>query len=495
MTIMKPPDSGVKVRMYDTGFGDCFLLAFRAEDGSARYLLIDFGVHHQFPGRQERMKLIADDIAEATDNNLHVVAITHEHTDHLYGFKYGRDEFDEIKIDELWLAWTEDTRNATANQLKERYGMRINTLTAAAKQLSLSNEPEQQRIVEMIQSLPDFELSADLLSATGGKAKQMEYLRDKTIKKLEESEDYLHPEKEPITLEDVKGVKIYVLGPPENIEWIKKMKSKSELYPELREMNEEAAFTAAILTAAGETDEDDELFWRSRPFEENYKIKENDARTHPEYGNFYAKFYGFSDDEEHGPEWRRIDLDWLATAEQLALDIDSKTNNTSLVLAIELTRTQPLKVLLFAADAQLGNWLSWHELKWPGEGPDGGTVSAEDLLKRTVLYKMGHHGSHNATLSKKGLELMESSELVAMIPVDEKWANEEKGWRHPAEKLLKRLTEKARGRIIRTDKIPEGDEPPQKPDEATVGEWDAFIKQLGWDKSDEKLWIEYTVLE
>ncbi len=35
-----------------------------------------------------------------------------------------------------------------------------------------------------------------------------------------------------------------------------------------------------------------------------------------------------------------------------------------------------------------------------------------------MLYKVGHHGSHNATLRAKGLELMQSSALIALIPVD-----------------------------------------------------------------------------
>ena len=89
-----PPETGITVRMYDTGFGDCFLLAFRCEDGKGRYVLIDFGVHHFYPGRDERMKLIAADIAQATGNRLHAIAVTHEHTDDIYGFRSGRDEFD-----------------------------------------------------------------------------------------------------------------------------------------------------------------------------------------------------------------------------------------------------------------------------------------------------------------------------------------------------------------------------------------------------------------
>jgi len=208
---------------------------------------------------------------------------------------------------------------------------------------------------------------------------------------------------------------------------------------------------------------------------------------------FFQRSYGFSDLEEHGPEWRRIDADWLNAAEQLALDINGKTNNTSLVLAVELTETMPRKVLLFAADAQVGNWLSWHELCWAGEGEDGETVTVEDLLRRTVLYKVGHHGSRNATLSRKGLEMMESPDLVAMIPVDQDWANNEMRWEHPAEKLLDRLKERTMGRIIRTDEIPPGDEPPGMPDGATEAEWRAFTDQLNWDRSSDKLWIQYTV--
>ena len=51
-------------------------------------------------------------------------------------------------------------------------------------------------------------------------------------------------------------------------------------------------------------------------------------------------------------------------ASDLALQLDSVTNNTSLVLAIE--RIADGKVLLFPADAQEGNWLSWHDekMKW-----------------------------------------------------------------------------------------------------------------------------------
>jgi hypothetical protein len=490
---MQPPASGVTVRMYNPGFGDCLLLAFRAEDDSARYVLIDFGVHHKYPGREERIQLLARDIVKATAHHLHVVVATHEHTDHLYGFKYGKEILDDVEIDDLWLAWTEDPTDPVAQQLKQLYGLRVRALTAAVNRLRLANEPLAGRL----QGVLDFEFP-DALAATGGKSAQLEYLRAKSKKKLQKPEDYRCPGEAPLTLPGVQGVKVYVLGPPKDADLIKKLQKESELYPELTAMNEGSAFVAAVLAAGGTDsweDEDEGLIERSRPFDksdERSEISKDRAPAHSRYGRFFRRTYGFSGERGHGPAWRRIDTGWLAAAEQLALDINGKTNNTSLVLAIELTGTQPRKVLLFAADAQVGNWLSWHQLSWPGEGQGSAAVTVEDLLRRTVLYKVGHHGSRNATLSWKGLEMMKSADLVAMIPVDQKWANAG-GWEHPAEKLLDRLREKARGRIIRTDEIPSGNEPPEKPEKITEEEWQAFIEQLDWDRSPDRLWIQYTV--
>jgi hypothetical protein len=490
---MAAPPSGVTVRMYNSGFGDTLLLAFRANDNSARYMLIDCGVHHLYPDRDKRIKKVARDISKATANHLHVVAITHEHTDHLYGFKYARDIFKKIRIDQLWLAWTENPRDKIARDLKKQYGMNVRALTAAVQRLKLAHAP----LADPLRGLLEFE-SPNALSATGGNAAQLQYLRTKSRKKLRKSKDYRRPGEPPLTLPGVQNVKFYVLGPPRSKEWIKKLIKKDELYPELAAgMNETTAFAAAALAADGggsRSIEDKEIFQRSCPFfEESIGIPDAKAQTHPEFGKFFQKHYGFAGQRKDGSEWRRIETDWLVNAEQLALSINNKTNNTSLVLAVELTKTKPYKVLLFAADAQVGNWLSWHEVSWPGEGQDGAKVDADYLLDRTVLYKVGHHGSHNATLKEKGLEMMDSDDLVAMIPVDEKWAVEKRHWEHPAKKLLARLKQKTDKRVIRMDKIPSGNTPPKKPSGVKKSEWNAFLKQLDWDRSADKLWIQFTV--
>jgi len=481
---MEAPKSGITVRMYNPGFGDCLLLAFRAENNSAKYMLIDFGVYHTYPKGSERSKLVAEDIAAATGGQLDFVVVTHEHTDHLFGFKYAKDVFDGIDIDQLWLAWTEDPASEAAQELKREYGLKIRALKAVVAQL----KPSKSQLGLALQGVMDFEMADDLSLAAAGTTKTLEYLRSKSKNKPEESKDYRRPG-EMLTLPNVKGVNVYVLGPPTEKELIAKLKEKSETYFEPR-LDGEMAFLVGALKAAGGTfPEEESLFLLSCPFDKSLEISKEGA----EESEFFIRHYGFSEKAGHGPDWRRIENDWLATAEELALDINNKTNNTSLTLAFEVTGRNRKRVLLFAADAQVGNWLSWQKLSWPTDKDDV-TMGVADLLENTVLYKVGHHGSDNATLRQKGLELMISEDLVAMIPVDEKWANKEKNWEHPSHNLLARLKTKTKGRIIRSDTIPSGDKPPKKPEEASEKEWKEFLKDLDWDRGPNRLWVQYTVL-
>jgi hypothetical protein len=187
---------------------------------------------------------------------------------------------------------------------------------------------------------------------------------------------------------------------------------------------------------------------------------------------------------------RRIDGDWLKAAEGLALKIDGDVNNTSLALAFE---TPAREVMLFPADAQVGNWLSWHDQTYPSEpGVKSETgQSARDLLSRVVLYKVGHHGSHNATSKALGLELMTHPELAAMIPVVEAVAGEQRtksnpdGWEMPFGKLYARLEAKTAQRVLRGD---------GKLDEEAAAFAQSRLK-LGYDNAntDDPLWVEVTL--
>ena len=95
-----------------------------------------------------------------------------------------------------------------------------------------------------------------------------------------------------------------------------------------------------------------------------------------------------------------------------------------------------------------------------------------------MLYKVGHHGSHNATLREKGLELMSSGELAAMIPVNRVTA-EEDGVEHAVPVPVRRLGED-RGRILDLERGIRKDKPAALSDD----EWAQFVNntdvQPGW---------------
>ena len=476
-----PCGSGLTVRMYNPGFGDCILITAPGDDGTSRHILIDCGVHHQYPGRENRMRLIAGDIVKVTGNHLDVVAITHEHTDHLYGFKYARDIFKNVKIDELWLGWTENPDDPVALELKKTIKKGVADLKECIKLTPFGGQ-----MAFTLQGLLDFEpLGVD------GNTSELEFLRNRAVKAPRRSEDYLVPGGRPLRIPGVKGINIYVLGPPGNVSAIKTLTQENEMYPEIADINGMATFMSAIRSETEVLQDEDPRFRVSSPFAKNKEIPSDTAATHRKYGGFFKEFYGFQ--ETGGEPWRRIDEDWLAPAGELALRINSLTNNTSLVLAFEMTAVEPHRVLLFAGDAQVGNWLSWQETEFQtGEDP-GQKLKGIDLLKRTVLYKAGHHGSRNATLRKKGLELMDDSDLVVMIPVDEAWAKEKMNWEHPAENLLTHLKEKAKNRVVRTDRIKDLPGDLIKPVGYSQVDWNGFISRLTWDKSSDNLWVQYSM--
>ena len=133
----------------------------------------------------------------------------------------------------------------------------------------------------------------------------------------------------------------------------------------------------------------------------------------------------------------------------------------------------------------MGNWLSWETPEWPASGvPGAPRIKARDLLARTVLYKVGHHGSHNATLREQGLELMTSAEMAAMIPVSRTMAKKQE-WNMPFPSLYRRLQEKTGGRILDQDEGVAARIPGALSDPV----WDDFVGRT--DVQDH--WIDYHV--
>jgi hypothetical protein len=231
-------------------------------------------------------------------------------------------------------------------------------------------------------------------------------------------------------------VRVHVLGPPRDDEMLyRKDPRTGESYD--HSLVEAGLMATKFLDAATVRQQ------QSRD-EEHYPFNEQYKRRTPEAGSRDLQAIG-QRYRKRADSWRTIDDDWMQQGQTLALFLDTFTNNSSLVLAFELVDSG--KVLLFVADAQTGNWLSWKNVEWQLEG-----VNTDDLLARTVFYKVGHHASHNATLVEL-FEKVNHPDLVALIPVHKKDPNITKvnGWKMPATNLFQRLVEKADHRVLQMD--------------------------------------------
>ena len=437
--------TGVRIRTYRHGLGDCFLLTFW-EDAPALtdskkpvHILIDCGVLVGTPNAKQEMQKVLADIRQVTEDHVHVIVATHEHWDHVSGFNQARDDFDAIKTDKIWMAWTEHPGDDQAIELRREREERKAALAKAVqlwdarvKASPLSAGADTRGKIHATKQLLEFH--GEELGAAAGRRKTsdaMAYLREhKTPKR------YLEPGMV-LNVPGLDSVRVFVLGPPRTMKWLKKERP-SKRNPETYTGGDHAltmaqSFFAAVEHRTTPPQQRDEMAY---PFDEHYRQGDSDIASVSEH---------FRDHYVQGEEWRKIDHDWLGGTSDLALALDSDTNNTSLVLAFELGEDG--EIMLFPGDAQVGNWLSWQEVEWADE-PD---LTADEILERTIFYKVAHHGSHNATMREQGLEKMKHPGLMAMVPVDADTATK-KAWAMPFEPLWDRLNEKCRGRVLRSDK-------------------------------------------
>jgi hypothetical protein len=403
--------------MYRHGFGDCFLLTFR-DESVEKHVLIDCGVLYRTPNEEKTMQTIALDIAAITKGQIDVVVVTHEHWDHVCGFYHAHSIFNKMNIREVWLSWTEDPKDDIASTLKsDLKGARSVIIQAAQhekKPFGAAMGP--------LQGIAEFFGAQEGVNTTT--------VMEQCIRPLGRNK-YLRPG-EIHEIDGLGDVRFVVLGPPRD----------SNLFRSRLPGTEERYISASggdylkSLGAFAVGDSADPGLWEqieaAFPFDPRQRIPPDMSPLRHLYDN-----------QEHA--WRKIDSLWRSTAAQLALRLDHDTNNSSLVLAVELERSK--KVLLFVGDAQFGNWISWANVKFDADK----VLGSNELLRRTILYKAGHHGSHNGTL-RSSAALMTSPELIVLVPVCEE-AAKRVGWgKIPYAPLITALGQQSAGRLIRSDR-------------------------------------------
>lgn len=462
-----PGEYRARVRMYRQGLGDCFLVTFPRKGKAPFNLLIDCGV---LTGKADAMVRVVEHIRDTVREGrsrrkarLDVVVGTHEHKDHLSGFNQARSVFDDdFEFGSVWLGWTE---NLTVPEIKEIKQARKKAAAKLHEALASPLAAAAGDVFEDVACLLGF--SGDAPGAGGRTIEDaLDYLKAQGKKAGDLR--FLEPGTGPLPLEGVEDVNVYVLGPPRDPLLLKGSEVTEQARREGLVYHLASTGLAGIdalsapldaSSAAPGTAAD-----RYHPFSAEHRLAEEvpDALNPgtPKKNPYYEGIRGFVEETYEAPRqaWRRIDLDWCSAFGQLALDLDSDTNNTSLVLAFEFAKTG--EVLLFVGDAQVGNWRSWAEVGFQVPGRDK-PLSAHELVSRTVFYKVGHHCSHNATLKKGGLELMTRDDLVAFIPLDGATAasmgrkdpatGKPRGWDMPASALYRALLERATKRVVISD--------------------------------------------
>lgn len=338
----------LRIRTYQVGFGDCFLLSFQyAKD--ARHVLIDFGSTKSPPDAPKQlMQRVAEKIAEDCGGKLHAVVATHRHKDHISGFagnakgKGPGDIIRSLKPDVVIQPWTEHPdapKDASGPVRSAARALRDMNGFAAAAVASLRHlrHGAQDADKDQISFVGDDNIAnkaaiQNLIRMGRRDGAKARYVKAGDAAGL----DALLP-----------GVKVHVLGPPSAKEWeaIKQQRSKDEAE-----------------------------FWH---------LNANAAKVSPERPA--ALFPGVETvGNPIGARWFRRRMREVRAETTLAIVrmLDKAMNNTSLILLFEVDG----ECFLFPGDAQIENWQYALSQK-----------KALALLKRVTLYKVGHHGSLNAT--------------------------------------------------------------------------------------------------
>jgi ribonuclease BN (tRNA processing enzyme) len=354
-----PKPTQLRLRTYQVGFGDCFLLSFRypPKNGRSqdRHVLIDFGSTGQPEAAGAKLMLrVANNIKEACGGKLHAVVATHRHKDHISGFATNAagtgpgDIIASLKPDLVVQPWTEDPKAQPDATRPTQALTGKQTLTAALADMhafsaaALAEAQHRRAAFGPVLTRQLAFLGEDNLANLSAVKNLMEM--GKNI--------YVYYGRKSRLEKVLPGVTVTVLGPPtlEQTDTIRQQRAKDEA-----EFWHFQAAAGKSFTAASRS-----------PFAAKYRYGQRPAHV----------------------RWIIPRMDGLRGDQLLEIvrQLDKQMNNTSVILLFEAGD----KKLLFPGDAQIENWA--YALEQADKKP-----ALKKKLEDVNLYKVGHHGSLNAT--------------------------------------------------------------------------------------------------
>lgn len=358
--------TSASLRSYDMGFGDCFLLSFHYA-AMDRHVLIDFGstrTPKDKAGKGNYLERIAEQIAVDCKGKLHAVVATHRHKDHISGFamKDGKGPgaiIRTLKPELVIQPWTEDPEAARDATKPTKNLSRLRAQRAMHAQTLLDMNRYAGFVVEASRRL-----RGKHLEAVRG---QLEFLGDDNelanrdaitnLMTMSPKRRYVYYGAKSGLESILPGVSTRVLGPPT---------------------------LAQSKSIAVQRSKDKDQFWHMAAARASFWAKRAAIAGTPDsaFAPLFPRHV-----EKRVPwdaRWYRYHARRESAESMLSIvrSLDDQMNNTSLILLFEVGG----KLLLFPGDAQYENWM--YALEQAG---------VREKLSKVNLYKVGHHGSLNAT--------------------------------------------------------------------------------------------------
>jgi beta-lactamase superfamily II metal-dependent hydrolase len=348
--------SRIRIRMYNVGFGDCFLIFLPTTEGEKK-ILIDCGsIKKKKHSMEQITRQVLQDLTDADGvPRVDIMVLSHRHDDHLSAFT--RPEWSALEAGEVWMPRIESPDDPHARRIRGEQILAAQVLQRAAAALGLSD-----LVSGIAANALDGASALDVVHAGFAKRVKPRYLPSGPGR-VERVETPLLP-----------GIEIFALGPPRDDEALQDAEPPAE---------------QTLLTGFS-ADSDGGQLQKFSPFGPDWIVDDPPL-------------------EDMVPDAAEVDeaASMISIYDLAAAELDADINNTSLILLFRVGD----EYLLFPGDAQWGPWQLALE-------DDEAKALLEKVTFLKVSHHSSHNGSPASLMRNVlGTRNAHAGKVQAMISV------------------------------------------------------------------------------